>query len=99
MKKHEAPIQRITESFSATLDSEIARIQRETIIPFCDKHGYRFIAGMGTWNFTHKTRESIGGWNSDELPARILSTLRIEYPLNRGQDIGSMMPDYTPPNF
>lgn len=81
------------------IDRVIEDIRAKYVIPYCDKHNLHFVAGMGTWSFTKPMGYSVGGWNADELPKRLRDALTIEYPLNKGQDIGSLMMDYKPANF
>lgn len=73
------------------------------LVPFCNKKNLRFTAGMGCFIFTDEKGEEFGEniWSTDHsgIPKRLLGVLLAEWPLNRGQTAGSMMPSYTPPNF
>jgi len=73
-------------------------IRRELVIPFCERKGMKFSAGMGSWDFhTKDHRKVMSPIERNGLPFIIFNTLRLEYPLNPTvQDIGSMMQGYTP---
>jgi hypothetical protein len=92
-------LDKAAEQCAAACDAAMASARRKYVVPFCDKHACRFTAGMGSWSFDGGGVEQIGGWNSEDLPQRLRAILQTEYPLNRGQDCGSMMQDYTPKNY
>ena len=87
-------------SFEAQVDILLEKAQRDYVKPFCDKHNAKFIAGMGSFSFVFASgKEDISGWNDDLLPKDLREVLQAAYPLNDRQGCGSMMPDYTPPNW
>jgi hypothetical protein len=79
------------------------------ILPYLKKYNLEFMAGNGTFSITYtdKTPKSfinkyfmsgyrnMGGWvNVDKLPNKIKNVLFMEIPGFRGNDLGSLMPDY-----
>lgn len=79
-------------------DAAIADVRTRLVIPYCDRHGCRFIAGMGGWNFVWPDgrRATHEEWSDVRLPKRMCDALCTDYPLSRSNDCGSMMADYTP---
>ncbi len=97
-------LDRLQASIRAQEDTIIAQVRAKYVIPYCDRYGLRFTAGMGSWSFDNgKTgyyEIHIGGWsNPHELPKRIWDCLNRSLPSNPGQDLGSVMEDYTPKNY
>lgn len=80
-------------------DVAIEYARKKYVIPFCEKHGCKFIAGMGSWSFHGGSIGQMGGWCDDRLPKRLLAVLRNEHPLNHNNDCGSLMADYVPTNY
>lgn len=72
--------------------------RQQHVIPFCDKTGFRFLAGMGGWSFQKADRRIDSGAESNaglwRLPKGLRSALDAE--LSNGQCAGSIMRDYTP---
>lgn len=81
----------------------IAEARAALLIPFCDRTGFRFTAGMGTWSFDKKDKRGhsvdIAGWDTPSLkrlPAGLLAFLQSDSVCYRNNDLGSLMEDYTP---
>lgn len=96
-------IDRVAKAADIELDKIIEAARQKYVIPFCDKHGCEFSAGMGSWSF-HGGRIGYGdgylGRNDEKaIGKRLYAVLAMEYPLNRMNDCGSLMRDYTPANF
>ena len=74
--------------------------RQRLVIPYCNRTRRRFIAGNGGWSFGRKGDFDMfaGLKDPDTLPKYILKTLSLAT-LNRCNDLGSLMQDYTPPNF
>lgn len=99
----ELAIDRIAIAAEKALDKVIAEARAKYVIPFCDKHGCKFSAGMGSWSF-HGGKIGygdgyLGRQDETQLPKRLYTVLTMEYPLNRMNDCGSLMQDYKPLNF
>lgn len=69
------------------------------IIPFCEKHQCKFLAGMGTWMFMGGDIKHIWEYEDSKLTKELSKILSMDYPLNRGNSLGSMMLNYTPKNY
>ena len=72
-------------------------VRKRYVIPFCKKHGMRFIAGMGSWSFHKPGQYPL--WNDDNIEnisgsSRMLEALRSELPTNPGQALGSIIESY-----
>lgn len=102
MVKIRKEIDKLTIEVDKKIEAMISEARRDYIIPFCLRTGYRFISGMGSWSFDKKGRHGqiwVHSFDPEGLPKRILQILSTEYPLNRSNDIGSLMQDFTPPNW
>lgn len=100
LKRHEELRDRWTTQENALIDA----IQHDLLIPFCNRTGLRFTAGMGTWSFDKPNRWNTGKdwYGSDHKPPGISKTLYDllrEGSACRLNDLGSLMQDYTPPNY
>lgn len=83
------------------------RVRTELVIPFCDRKGWRFVAGMGTWNFVKpkaKGHEGVSIWDEPtdaegrrRFGVRLWNALQAD--VISGQSLGSLIPDYTPPGY
>lgn len=79
------------------IDAIIASIRAEHVIPFCERKNMSFNARMGSWSFHSKDgRKMMSQHDRNGLPFIIFNILSLEYPLNRGQSVGSIMESYTP---
>lgn len=81
--------------YSNTIYKIAAEARKKYIIPFCDKTGYCFYAGMGNWLFCDGV-ESLDCWDK-RIPKRVLGALESGI-LYRQNDLGSLMEDYDPKN-
>ena len=87
------------------VDRLAAIVTREHVAPFCNRHGVRFVPGMGSWGFHGAAAEATarrparawGVWDYSELPARLADVLMAD--TITGQSLGSLGRDYTPPNY
>lgn len=74
-------------------------IRARYVVPFCDRTGMNFSAGMGSWSFHDQKGRSIGttyaDWGLKPLPKRLRAALEIDAP-GFNQDIGSLIPSYFP---
>ena len=90
----------LADVYEAECDKIIAEAREKYIIPFCNKTGYKFIAGMGGWNF-YGNGETLGEWEAitGKIPKRVYQAPTMAaYNLNYNS-VGSLMQDYTPPNY
>lgn len=103
----EKAIDRIALQAEKELAKLIAEARAKYVVPFCDKHGCRFSAGMGSWSFHGGDLPHGGYWDegylsgsaAERIPKRLYAVLSAEYPLNRNNDCGSLMESYTPANY
>ena len=95
MKTH---FQKTLDKAANKYDSEVTRLTHAAwlyyVIPFCDKKGWRFTAGMGGFSFNDKDGRYV---EHDRLPKRLLAVLEGEL-LGRN-NAGALMDDYTPTNY
>jgi hypothetical protein len=89
-------LQRISDAADAAEALVIAAIRSKYVIPFCNRKGWRFTAGMGSWSFD----DGKGNYRfeRDEIPARIYAML-WENSVTSRNGIGALMADYTPANY
>lgn len=84
-------------------DNLIAAVRAELLVPYCNRAGLRFTAGMGSWSFDKPNRYGSTDWFSyNEPPPRIPKTLLAflrQHAIDCNNDLGSLMQDYTPPNY
>lgn len=95
-----AALERAENDYWAEVDRLTEIVRQAHIIPFCNKHGVKFVSGMGGWSF-HGRKANGKAWanyDNADLPKRMASALLQEL-LNRANDLGSMTRDYTPPNY
>ncbi|QPZ53291.1 hypothetical protein AchV4_0058 [Achromobacter phage vB_AchrS_AchV4] len=69
-----------------------ADVRAGFVIPHCDAHGLRFVAGMGGWAFYGQDGEPL---DDARLPKRIAHALGLPT-ANPANDLGSLVDDYTP---
>jgi hypothetical protein len=86
------------------IDAAATQARTLHVIPFCNRHGWKFIAGMGTWSFRDSAGEHHGTWEIDnEAAGRSFYGVRLWDALTAetigGQDLGSLIEDYTPPGY
>lgn len=103
LKHHEA----ILAESNRQQEELIATARQKLLIPYCNRTGQRFSAGMGTWVFFRKLpngqEQQVGGFDDHSAAAkRIPKTLRSFLEAESGlcrNDLGALMEDYTPPNY
>jgi len=69
------------------------------IKPFCDKKGYTFLSGNGTWTFHYKDKNNhLIFLYEDDLPKRIYKYLTIIIPgfTSSTNELGLWMNSYNP---
>jgi hypothetical protein len=99
VSKYEARADRAETAYYAALDAIGADVWRELLIPFCERRGWRFRSGMGSWNFDAPRGNPPASWWDQAdirrvLGARLSDALRIDYGTNN--DLGSTIEEYTP---
>lgn len=99
---HLKAIDKIEHRAAAEVDKVIEQARLDLIIPYCNRYGMRFTAGMGSWSFDKKG-QYLGDWldraDFPRMSNALWEFLRAPYPFNRMNDLGSMTPDYTPLNW
>lgn len=95
MKALDKAIERIERQAVVSVEALADRYRTSHVIPYCDRHGLRFTAGMGEWSFD----DGNGNYcDSSDLPKRLSDVLTTSV-LNGRQGLGSLMLDYVPPNY
>ncbi len=82
----------LASGYWSKVDDIAAAARAKYVIPFCDRKGWKFTAGMGFRN----TEGVYIGW-AVVLPARLYTALTAE--VLSGQELGSLMADYTPTSY
>ncbi len=100
------------EQYGKQIDQLAEDIRKHFVIPYCDKTGRRFSAGMGTWCFIdehgnfYSDRQSkfyfcddgdVEQWSAS-LPPDLCDILEAKTIFRTG-DLGAHMQDYTPANY
>lgn len=71
MRHMACKLERQLEKLRARYERDAARVIAEArekyVIPYCERHGLRFVGGMGTWCFRNAKRS----WGALELPPPI----------------------------
>lgn len=103
MNQYIKALDAISDEAQKKADALIAHVRETLLIPYCNRTGLRFTAGMGSWSFDKKG-VTYGDWDEDFPPPKISKTLydflKSGYPTNSNyNDCGSMMLDYAPPNW
>lgn len=102
LRDYKLALNELQKQTDRALDALCDAIRAEYVVPYCDRHGYRFTAGMGSWSFTRSNgpeyRQHIGSWNDELLPKALRTVLQLDH-FTSNNDLGSMMQDYTPPNW
>lgn len=84
---------RIDTAWAAYFDTVFtvaAELFEQHVKPYCDKHGYRFYAGNGTWCVGKEVR---GVWrDARDIPGSLLLILCKQVDGMPGNDLGSLMP-------
>lgn len=97
---------RAADVYCAAMGDLAESIRQDLVIPFCERTGMRFCAGMGSWDFNGKGK-SFAGWQEraelrarHRLGARLYDALTIEWGVGSGrQDVGSLIASYTPTTY
>ena len=102
MRNVQRKLDELRDEMARDVDALAEKVRAELVIPFCDKHSLKFVAGMGTWLFFTADGDQFGsGYDWTESRAgkiRMSKTLRdalsadVYYCQN---DLGSLIPDYT----
>lgn len=91
--------QKALDKCAAAYDREITKLINDAhakhVVPYCDKKGYAFTAGMGGFSFDDGKGRYL---DRDELPKRLRAVVSAEL-LYQANDAGSLMPDYRPENY
>lgn len=94
-------IEREQARYEKAVDALIDAARTKYVIPYCERTGREFVAGMGGWGFhgaNDSANDTISGWNSDRLPKRLREVLETDYGMHQN-DCGSMMEDYKPTTY
>jgi hypothetical protein len=68
-------------------------IRTDVLVPFCERKGWRFSAGMGSWSVIRPTGDYI---DNESLPKVLRYMLCAPSLANPVQQLGSMIEGYTP---
>lgn len=89
--------QKRSDDIQEAIDAIAVEIVEKYVKPFCDKHGYKFCSGMGTWNFEDSKGEKI---DESRLPTWLVELLDWDVDGVLQQGVGSWTGcDYIPPNY
>lgn len=105
MTKFLQAIDRIRADADKRTEAVIASARLALLVPYCERTGMRFTAGMGTWSFDYwdryGTHQFISDW--DELKTkripRGLYNFLCELDVTSRNDLGAVMEDYTPSTY
>jgi hypothetical protein len=65
----------INDRHAQEIDALAVKVRTEVILPYCEKHGYDFVAGMGTWLIGPVGGKPI---ESEDLPKWLVELLDME---------------------
>lgn len=103
MNKYLSTLEAIAERVDREQDALIAAVRNDLLVPFCNRTGMRFTAGMGSWSFDKLDRYGFRQYLhfGDPIPGipKTLSDFLHKDALLSRNDLGSLMQDYTPPNY
>ena len=74
----------------------IARRAQGPVHDYCRRKGYKFVAGNGAWYMGKDDEPAVVTLERRGIPQGIASILRREVEGLPGNDLGSLMEDYTP---
>lgn len=80
---------RAENKYAREVERVATALRAKYVVPYCNKTGRRFCAGMGSWSLG-----DAGSWDARGLPIRVGEALDVRD--IRGQDLGSQMGDYKP---
>ena len=85
--------------YCAEVNATAERYYRNNVLPFLHKRQWEFTAGMGTWSCRDCEGNQVADWDrpDDKEWQEIVSILQTDITGEGGNDLGSLMPDYTPP--
>ena len=84
--------QKAEAAFWKVADPALAEARKKYVIPFCDKHGWLFNAGRGTWSF-HKGHDYLDYGDEKRIPKRLYQALVQQVGMLQ-MSAGSMMESY-----
>lgn len=96
MKKIEKQLERSFNEYYNTVEKLASDEFNRVIKPYCQKHGYSFLSGNGTW-YMFYIDKNIGRdipIYPEDLPKRIQNVLEMEIPGDTCNSLGSIMPNY-----
>lgn len=76
----------------------VARYRDKYIVPYCNRHRIKLIAGMGEWYLVDEQGRTGDVWEGRPIPVRVREVLEAKV-INRCNDAGSLMENYTPPGW
>ncbi len=89
--------QKRSDAIQEAIDAIAVEIVEKYVKPFCDKHGYKFSCGMGSWNFDDSKGEQI---DDSRLPTWLVELLGWDVDGVLQCGVGSWTGcDYIPPNY
>lgn len=97
-KQAEKALERAAAAYWAEVDRIAAALRARYVVPYCDRTGAKFSAGMGSYGFHGKNGEQMGGsWDIDvnegrTPPARVYNACEVRDHI-KGQSLGSLMED------
>jgi hypothetical protein len=98
-KQLDTALKKGADTFDTLIDQLAAQVRAEHVIPFCDRKGWEFSAGMGSWSFHDKRGRVYSDWdNSVGIPKRLRDMLRQDTFLHNNS-LGSLMESYRPKGF
>lgn len=93
-KKLAKVVKKLDDQYDKAFYALAKRVRDEHVVPFCNRTGLRFKSGMGGWTFYRGPDD----WPERKPPKR-LDAMLSEGHIDGYQALGSMMDDYTPPNY
>lgn len=90
-KQAKIALDKCYDAYVAQVQAIAARVMLHTVAPYCDRKGYSFRSGMGTWVFFSPTKAVI---DEDTIPKRIMDALNLE--ATRLDALGLFMTDHEP---
>ena len=89
--------QQRSDAIQAAIDAIAVDVIEKYVKPFCDKHGYKFCCGMGSWNFDDSKGKQV---DDSRLPTWLVELLEWDVGGTLRVGIGSWTGcDYTPPTY
>lgn len=84
-------------AYTARIGALAVAVRTKYVVPFCDRHGCVFKAGMGGWQFQWPDgrRATDGDGSAFRLPSRLASALKIKV-FYGANSLGTIIEDYAP---